>query len=47
MQLVEEIFVFRSRKKASSLSVHHQGLVFLKRSVRGADEFVTVCIWRR
>ena len=45
-QLVEDIFLFNSRKQASFSSVHRQGLVFLIRSVRGADEYIKLWIWR-
>ena len=40
-----ETFLFYSWKQASSLSVPRQGLVFFIRSVRGADEYVKLCIW--
>ena len=46
-QFVEEIFFFNSRKLASYLLVHRQGLVFFIRSVSGADEYVKLWIWRR
>ena len=46
-QLLEEMFFFKSWKQASSLSAHRQGLVFFIRSVRGADEYVKMWIWRR
>ena len=37
-QLQEAIFFFNSWKHSSSLAVHLQGVVFLIRSVRGAEE---------
>ena len=46
-QLVQENSFLNSWKQASSLSVHHQWLIFFIRSAGGVDQHVKFCIWRR